>query len=161
MAQHDDKARRLMQLAGIGATTASAIVASVGNGLEFKSSSQFSAWLGLTPGQHSSGGKARLGRITKAGDSYLRSLLILGARPVLNVAASKSDPVSRWAIKVQERRGYWRAVVAIASGGASDGRSVQSSCLAGRSRESMSVAGKLHGVAGIEPGIACCAVVDE
>ncbi|RST47005.1 IS110 family transposase [Variovorax sp. MHTC-1] len=115
MAQHDDKARRLMQLAGIGATTASAIVASVGNGLEFKSSSQFSAWLGLTPGQHSSGGKARLGRITKAGDSYLRSLLILGARTVLNVAASKSDPVSRWAIKVQERRGYWRAVVAIAS----------------------------------------------
>lgn len=115
MAQQNDKARRLMQIAGIGATTASAIVASVGNGLEFKSSSQFSAWLGLTPSQHSSSGKSKLGRITKDGDSYLRTLLILGARTVLNVAAGKSDPVSRWAVKVQERRGYWRAVVAIAS----------------------------------------------
>lgn len=113
--QKNDHSRRLMQLAGVGATTASAIVASVGSGLEFKNSRQFSAWIGLTPGQHSSGGKARLGRITKTGDSYLRSLLILGARAVLNVAASKSDSISRWAVKLQERRGYWRAVVAIAS----------------------------------------------
>jgi len=115
MAQQNAKARQLMQLAGIGSTTASAIVASVGNAHEFKSSSQFSAWLGLTPSQHSSGGKSRLGRITKAGDSYLRTLLILGARTVLNVAASKNDSLSRWAIKVQERRGYWRAVVAVAA----------------------------------------------
>ena len=67
------------------------------------------------PGQYSSGGKARLGRITKAGDAYLRSLLVLGARAVLNAATAKTDSLSRWAIKLAERRGYWTAVVAIAA----------------------------------------------
>ncbi len=67
------------------------------------------------PGQYSSGGKARLGRITKAGDAYLRSLLVLGARAVLNAAKGKSDSLSRWALAVAERRGYWKAVVAIAA----------------------------------------------
>jgi transposase len=73
------------------------------------------AWLGLTPGQYSSRGKARLGRITKAGDGYLRSLLILGARSVLALAKSSSDPISSWALALQQRRGYWKAVVAIAA----------------------------------------------
>ncbi|WP_024169470.1 IS110 family transposase, partial [Escherichia coli] len=76
---------------------------------------QFSAWLGLTPRQQSSGGKARLGRITKAGDSYLRTLLVLGARSVLLGAAKNDDPVSRWALQLKERRGYGRALVAIAA----------------------------------------------
>ena len=67
------------------------------------------------PGQYSSGGKARLGRITKAGDAYLRSLLVLGARAVLAAAKGKSDAISRWAVALAERRGYWRAVVAIAA----------------------------------------------
>jgi transposase len=65
-----------MQLPGIGTTTATVLVAMIGNGHEFKCGRQFAAWLGLTPGQYSSGGKTRLGRITKAGDGYLRSLLI-------------------------------------------------------------------------------------
>lgn len=104
-----------MKLAGVGPTTASAIVARVGNGHDFKSSRQFSAWLGLTPGQHSSGGKARLGSLTKAGDSYLRTLLVMGARSLLMKAANHSDPVSRWALKLKERRGFGRAVVAIAA----------------------------------------------
>ena len=52
----------------------------------------------LVPGQYSSGGKQRLGRITKAGDPYLRSLLVLGARAVLAAAKNKSDPISRWAV---------------------------------------------------------------
>jgi transposase len=73
----------------------------------------------LVPGQYSSGGKARLGRITKAGDPYLRSLLVLGARSVLALAMRqdkpKQDPVSRWARSLAERRGYWRAIVAIAA----------------------------------------------
>ena len=73
------------------------------------------AWLGLVPGQYSSGGKQRLGRITKAGDPYLRSLLVLGARAVLAAAKSKTHPISRWAISLAQRRGYWRAVVAIAA----------------------------------------------
>ena len=87
----------------------------VGNAQEFHSGRQFAAWLGLVPGQYSSGGKARLGRITKAGDAYLRSLLVLGARAVLNAARSKTDSLSRWALAVAERRGYWKAVVAIAA----------------------------------------------
>jgi len=115
IAQHNDHARQLMKLAGVGPTTASAIVASVGNGHDFKNSRQFSAWLGLTPGQHSSGGKARLGSITKAGDSYLRTLLVMGARSLLMKAANHSDSVSRWALKLKERRGFGRAVVAIAA----------------------------------------------
>ena len=73
------------------------------------------AWLGLVPGQYSSGGKARLGHITKAGDAYMRSLLVLGARSVLNPAKNKTDSTSRWAVALSERRGYWRAVVAIAA----------------------------------------------
>ena len=60
-------------------------------------------------------GKQRLGRITKAGDPYLRTLLILGARSVLSAAKDKTDAVSRWALKVQERRGYWKAIVAVAA----------------------------------------------
>ena len=115
IAREDERARRLMQLPGIGTTTATAVVAMIGNGHEFKCGRQFAAWLGLTPGQYSSGGKTRLGRITKAGDGYLRSLLILGARSVLALAKGRSDSLSNWALAVQQRRGYWRAVVAIAS----------------------------------------------
>ena len=66
------------------------------------------------PRQYSSGGKARLGRITKAGDPYLRSLLVMGARAVLNAAKRKTD-ISRWALAAEQRRGYWKAVVAIAA----------------------------------------------
>ena len=115
MARECTAAQRLMQLMGVGETTATAIVAMVGNGAEFTSGRQFAAWLGLVPSQYSSGGKTRLGRITKAGDGYLRSLLVLGARAVLNAAASKTDSLSRWAMALRERRGYWKAVVAIAA----------------------------------------------
>jgi len=68
-----------------------------------------------TPGQYSSGGKTRLGRITKAGDRYLRSLLVMGARAVLSGLGDKQDRFSRWARSLVERRGYWKAVVAIAA----------------------------------------------
>jgi transposase len=115
MAKECTAAQQLMQLCGVGETTATAIVAMVGNAREFDSGRQFAAWLGLVPGQYSSGGKTRLGRITKAGDAYLRSLLVLGARAVLNAARSKTDSLSRWAMALRERRGYWKAVVAIAA----------------------------------------------
>lgn len=115
LARESTPAQQLMQLMGIGEVTATALVASVGNAREFGSSRQFAAWLGLVPGQYSSGGKTRLGGITRAGDAYLRGLLVIGARAVLNAAAGKSDALSRWAIKVCERRGYWKAVVAIAA----------------------------------------------
>ncbi|EGO7490536.1 IS110-like element ISShdy1 family transposase, partial [Escherichia coli] len=115
LARDNSAAQLLMQFRGIGPMTATAIVASIGNGHDFKNGRQFSAWLGLTPRQQSSGGKARLGRITKAGDSYLRTLLVLGARSVLLGAAKNDDPVSRWALQLKERRGYGRALVAIAA----------------------------------------------
>lgn len=76
---------------------------------------QLAAWLGLVPSQYSSGGKQRLGRITKAGDGYLRMLLILGARAVVANAKKKDEPLSRWVADLAERRGYWKAVVAVAA----------------------------------------------
>ena len=95
--------------------TASAIVASVGNAHEFDNGRQFAAWLGLVPRQYSTGGKTRLGHITRRGDPYLRTLLIMGARAVLQAAARRQDRLSRWALALRERRGYHRACVAIAA----------------------------------------------
>jgi transposase len=115
IAREDTRAKQLMRLPGIGPATATAMLAMIGNGHEFKCCRQFADWLGLVPGQYSSGGKARLGHITKAGDAYMRSLLVLGARSVLNPAKNKTDSTSRWAVALSERRGYWRAVVAIAA----------------------------------------------
>jgi transposase len=115
MARQCTAAQQLMQLMGVGEVTATAIVASVGNAREFDSGRQFAAWLGLVPGQYSSGGKTRLGGITKAGDAYLRGLLVIGARAVLNAAKGKTDSLSRWAVQLEQRRGYWKAVVAIAA----------------------------------------------
>ena len=114
-AREDARSKRLMDRPGIGPITASALLASLGNGHDFKNGRQVAAWIGLTPGQHSSGGKARLGHITKAGDSYLRSLLVMGARAVLNSIGDKQDYFSCWARDLVARRGYWRAVVAIAA----------------------------------------------
>ena len=96
-------------------TTACALVASIGNAHDFKNGRQLAAWLGLTPSQYSSGGKSKLGRITKAGDSYLRTLLVQRARSVLIGAEKRTDLFSRWVCSLVDRRGYWRAVVAIAA----------------------------------------------
>lgn len=115
MARNSERCKRLMQICGIAETTASAIEATVGNGHDFNNGRQFSAWLGLVPRQKGSGGKVHLGRITKAGDPYLRTLLILGARAVLNAAQKKSDRLSKWALEVKARRGYGKALVAIAA----------------------------------------------
>jgi transposase len=119
IAGQSPQAQQLMALPGVGETTATALVSSIGNGHDFACGRTLSAWLGLVPGQYSSGGKARLGRITKAGDPYLRSLLVLGARAVLAAAMRKDNPkqdaISRWARTLVERRGYWRTVIAIAA----------------------------------------------
>jgi transposase len=111
----NELARRAHTRPGIGPITASALVATVGNGHDFKNGRQFSAWLGLVPRQYSTGGKTRLGHITKRGDPYLRTLLVMGARSVLQRAYRESDPLSRWALALQQRRGYHRACVAIAA----------------------------------------------
>jgi transposase len=115
LAKQSEPTRRLMSIRGIGPLTAQAIVATVGNARDFQSGRQFAAWLGLTPQQHSSGGKNRLGHITKRGDAYLRGLLVQGARSALHTAARHTDRLSRWSMSLQGRRGYRRAQVAIAA----------------------------------------------
>ena len=115
IAREDARTSALMQLPGIGATTASALLASLGAGHDFKNGRQVAAFIGLVPGQYSSGGKQRLGRITKAGDGYLRSLLLMGARSILAGLGEKQDRFSRWCRQLLERVGYWKAAVAIAA----------------------------------------------
>ena len=77
--------------------------------------SPFRAWIGLTPRQHSSGGKNSLGGITKRGDNYLRSLLIQGAKSAVMTAHKRSDPISVWAAALRERVGWQKAAVALAN----------------------------------------------
>lgn len=115
LASANDSAVRLMTIGGVGPLTALAVVASVGSAREFSNGRQFAAWLGLVPRQWSTGGKTRLGRITKRGDAYLRTLLIMGARAALQMAARRDDRLSRWAIAIKERCGYHKAVVALAA----------------------------------------------
>ena len=115
LAKASPAACRLMTINGIGPLTALAVVSTVGSAHEFHSARQFAAWLGLVPSQWSTGGKTRLGRITKRGDAYLRMLLVLGARVVLNTASRRHDRLSRWALALKARRGYYRAAVAIAA----------------------------------------------
>jgi transposase len=115
LAKAHEPARRLQGVPGVGPLTASAITASIATGHEFASGRQFAAWLGLVPRQYSTGGKAKLGRITKRGDAYLRTLLMLGARAVLQAATQKTDRLSRWAMALRARRGYHRAIIAVAA----------------------------------------------
>jgi transposase len=114
-AQASEAAQRLMQIRGIGPLTAVAIVATVGNARDFASGRQFAAWVGLTPRQHSTGGKPRLGHITRRGDAYLRMLLVQGARSVRHTAMRHSDHRSRWVCSLQARRGYHKTLIAIAA----------------------------------------------
>ena len=93
-----------MKLEGVGPLTATALVASVGNAQVFDSGRQFAAWLGRVPRQHSSGGKARLGSITKRGDPYLRKRLIHGARSVMSTWSRRNDAKSRWVQPIKDRR---------------------------------------------------------
>jgi transposase len=108
-------ARQIMTIPGVGAQTASGVVASVADPRMFKNSRQFSAWLGLVPRQYTTSGKIKLGRITKRGDQYLRTCLVHGARAVVAKLGDKQDWVSCWMRALIERRGYLRAVVTLAA----------------------------------------------
>ncbi len=103
LAQHGYPARRLMQVESIGPMTATAIVAGMGDPHVFKSGRNYAASLGLAPRQASSGGKTRLGQITKQGDRYLRTLLVHGARAYLRVVDKKTDQKAVWAQRLKER----------------------------------------------------------
>ncbi len=106
--------RKLAEVPGLGPITASAIVATVGDAREFKSGRQLAAWLGLVPKQHSSGGKQNLLGISKRGDTYLRTLMIHGARAVIRFADNKAEPES-WLMKLMARRNKNVASVALAN----------------------------------------------
>jgi transposase len=111
----DDRAKKASKLLGVGPITASAVVASVGDFKQFANARQFGAWLGVVPSQNSTGGKASLGRITKRGDDYLRTLLIQGAKSAVMSAGKRSDRISQWLVQLKERVGWQKAAVALAN----------------------------------------------
>ena len=115
LARTSAPAQRLMQVEGVGALTATALVAAAGDGRQFANGRQFAAWLGLVPREYSSGGRVRRGRISKRGDVYLRTLLIHGARVVYRYLGERSDRKSLWLRQLAERRGVNKAIVALAA----------------------------------------------
>jgi error-prone DNA polymerase len=115
-ARHDETARRLATIPGIGPITSSLISATVGDNIgAFTSARHFAAWLGLVPRQHSTGGKTRLGRITKAGNKEIRKLLVLGATSMVYRAAQWNSATGIWVRGVLERRPVRLATVALAN----------------------------------------------
>lgn len=113
--RRDDRVKRLCEISGIGPITASALVATIGNGRDFKNGRQFGAWLGLVPRQTSSGGRNTLGRITKRGDVYLRTLLVHGARAELMHVHRRPDRKSQWACRLREDKPWNKVAVAFAN----------------------------------------------
>lgn len=109
--------QRLLSIPGIGPLTATALIAFLGEVMRFKNGRRLASFLGLTPREHSSGLKRRLGAISKRGDTYLRTLLIHGARAVLLAAKRQREPdrLRAWALQVQQRRGHNTAAVALAN----------------------------------------------
>lgn len=110
-----EQARRLMKIKGVGTRIASAVEAFMGNGSGYQNGRHFSANLGLVPKENSSGGKQKLGRITKRGNRYLRHLLIQGAWSVIRYAGCGNDRLSQWAKQLIERRGKHKAAIAVAN----------------------------------------------
>jgi transposase len=113
--KNDPVARRLLELRGVGPLTASALAGALGDGKGFRKGRDFAASLGLTPRQHSTGGKDRLLGISKRGDSYLRKLLVHGARAVLRHAKARDDGLSQWLNELAARKHVNVATVALAN----------------------------------------------
>jgi transposase len=113
--RRDEVSRRLAAIPGIGPLTATALAASITDPKMFESGREFAAFLGLVPRQSSSGGKARLGRISKMGDRYLRTLLVVGATAVLRHATAKGSPSRLWAKDLLTRKPFKLVAVALAN----------------------------------------------
>lgn len=111
----NDTARRLMSIPGIGPIGATALAASVTDPHHFRSGREFAAWLGLTPRQHSSGGKERLGRITKMGDKYLRTLLVVGMTSLIKGVKRKPETADPRLVALLARKPTRVATVAMAN----------------------------------------------
>ena len=114
-AKRDARVRLLQTIPGVGAVTASALAASIGDGHQFRNGREFAAWLGLTPANKSSGGKERLGRITKMGDQYLRQLLVVGATSLVRQVRSHPERANKWLTGLLERKPARLATVAMAN----------------------------------------------
>jgi transposase len=118
-ARADDRCVRSQRIIGVGSLTADAVVATVGTAKEFRNGRQFAAWVGLTPMQYSTGGRTRLGPISCRGDTYLRTLLIQGARSSLRlaqaVAPERATPEQIWIQQLADRLPFGKLVVAIAN----------------------------------------------
>ena len=110
----NEASSRLAEIPGVGPVIATALVAKVGNASQFASARHFAAWLGLVPRGTGTGGKIRLGSITKRGDGYLRRLLIHGARSVLRWIGNRADASSAWLSRLLDRRPVNVAVTAYA-----------------------------------------------
>jgi transposase len=121
-----DECKRLMQISGIGPLTATALIAHVGDAKQFKNGRQMAAYLGITPREHSSGGKQRLLCITKRGNIRLRTLLVLAARAAMQgIERRKKDEkgtpirslteLDHWILKIKSRIGTFKAAVALAN----------------------------------------------
>lgn len=115
MAWHaeSEASRRLAAIPGLGVITATAIAATDPD--QFRSGRQFAARLGLTPQQHSTGGKTRLGGISKQGDRYLRRLLVVGATAVMRHIKDKPTPMAAWIRKLSEKKPFRLVSVALAN----------------------------------------------
>jgi transposase len=113
--QDSEQSKRLAEIPGIGPVTASAIIATIGDVKAFKSSRHFAAWLGLVPRQYSTGGKPKLGSISKRGDGYLRRLLVHGAQSVLRWHRARAKTTRPWLDQLIRRRPVNVVAVAIAN----------------------------------------------
>ncbi|MEK6921450.1 MAG: IS110 family transposase [Nanoarchaeota archaeon] len=111
----NDICKEIMKIEGVGPITASAFVATIGDAKVFKRGREVSAWIGLVPKQHSSGNTIRLSGVGKRGDSYLRKLLVHGARSVINNCEKKTDKRNKWIADKKHRLGYNKAAVALAN----------------------------------------------
>ncbi len=115
IAANEPRAQALQQLRWVGPMIATALVVAIGDARQFSNGRQFAASLGLTPRQHSSGGKDRLLGISKRGDAYLRTLMVHGARSALRTANSKDDRLSQWVVRLAERSHPNVAAIALAN----------------------------------------------
>lgn len=115
IAKSHESCQRLMKIEGVGALTATAIIAAVGNGRDFKNGREMAAWLGLVPKQKSSGNKTVLLGISKRGDRYIRELLVHGGRAVVRTCETKGDSRHQWVKKKKDTAGNNKTAVAVAN----------------------------------------------
>lgn len=113
--RNNEACQRIAKIKGVGPKTATAVIAAIGDGSEFKNGRHLAAWVGLVPRQFSSGDRKVLMGVSKRGSQHLRSLLVHGARSVVRTAPNKTDPNNQWVNQLRQRRGFNRATVAVAN----------------------------------------------